>query len=150
MEWLKRKVTTTDFSNIYHAVLSGDAVDFEASVKKYLKRCISFYDEKETFYHGLMLGILGNLEDYRIMSNREMGDCRADIILKPLDDQNPAVILELKYTKVSTKLEEGCDEALDQIENRNYADELLEDECNGIIKYGICFCKKNCRIKRGH
>lgn len=94
-----------------------------------------------------MIGIMSNLEQYRILSNRETGDGRADLILKPLDERNPAVIFELKYTSDSTKLENKCDEAIWQIEERHYMDELLEDGCINIIKYGICFHKKNCKVK---
>ena len=56
-------------------------------------------------------------------------------------------VFELKYTKDSAKLDQKCGEALRQIKERSYADELAEDEYNSIIKYGICFCKKNCRVK---
>lgn len=52
-----------------------------------------------------MIGIMSNLKQYRILSNRETGDGRADLILKPLDERNPAVIFELKYTSDCTKLE---------------------------------------------
>lgn len=147
MEWLKQHTKSTDFEGLYSAVLSGNADKFEAVVKKYLKHCISFYDEKETFYHGLIMGMMGNIKEYRILSNREAGDGRADIILKPLDDQMPAVILELKYAKDSNKLEAECDKALKQIEEKRYEEALMEDEYTGIVKYGICFYKKNCRIK---
>ncbi|HBA68283.1 MAG TPA: AAA family ATPase [Lachnospiraceae bacterium] len=147
MEWFRQCAVTADFSDIYLAMLNGNAVDFETYMKDCLKRCISFYDEKETFYHGFVMGIIGNLKGYRILSNRETGNGRADIILKPLDDRNPAVIFELKYTKDSAKMEAECDNALRQIEERGYMDELLEDGCSNVVKYGICFCKKNCRIR---
>lgn len=146
-EWFKRRSKATDFTDMYRAMLNRDEITFENSMKNYLKRSISFYDEKETFYHGFMIGIMSNLEQYRILSNRETGDGRADLILKPLDERNPAVIFELKYTSDSTKLENKCDEAICQIEERHYMDELLEDGCINIIKYGICFHKKNCKVK---
>lgn len=147
MEWLKRRIKTADFTDLYRAVLSGSAEGAESAIGSYLKRCISFYDEKETFYHGFMLGIMGNIAEYRLLSNWETGDGRADIILKPLDDQRPAVIMELKYASDGRKLEEGCDKALRQIEENNYAEELSEDGYSNIIKYGICFYKKGCRVK---
>lgn len=147
MEWLKRRTKATDFTDLYHAVLTGNVKEVESAIGNYLKRSISFYDEKETFYHGFMIGVMGNIEEYRLLSNRETGNGRADIILKPLDDQRPAIIMELKYTSDSRKLEERCGKALQQIEEKKYADELAEDGYLNIIKYGICFCKKGCRVK---
>ena len=147
MEWLKQRMKAVDFSDMYDALLKGDAEGVEGAVKGCLKRCISFYDEKETFYHGFMIGVLANLGEYRLLSNRETGDGRADLILKPLDEQKPAVVLELKYASDGRKLEEECDNALRQIEEKHYTDELAEDGCSGIIKYGICFYKKSCKVK---
>lgn len=147
MEWLKRRTKATDFSSMYHDILSGDAKGFESAAQSYLKRCISFFDEKETFYHGFMIGIMGNLEEYRILSNRESGNGRADIILKPLDNQKPAVVMELKYAGDGRELEAKCEEAIRQIEEKNYVNELVEDGCSSIIKYGICFFKKSCKVK---
>lgn len=147
MEWLKRRNKSVDFTDMYHAMLKGDEADLERRIQNYLKRSISFYDEKETFYHGFLTGMMCNLEGYRVLSNRETGDGRADLVLKPVDDDNPAVIFELKYTDDMSKLEKKCEEALQQIEDRRYLDELLGDGYVNIIKYGICFCKKCCRIK---
>lgn len=147
MEWLKKRSRMVDFTDMYHAMLEGDADAFENLLRSFLKRSISFYDEKETFYHGFLIGVMNNLEGYRTLSNRETGDGRADLILKPFDEHDPAIIFELKYTKDSAKLDQKCGEALRQIKERSYADELAEDEYNSIIKYGICFCKKNCRVK---
>lgn len=147
MEWLKKRSRMADFTDMYHAMLEGDADAFENLLRSFLKRSISFYDEKETFYHGFLIGVMNNLEGYRTLSNRETGDGRADLILKPFDEHDPAIIFELKYTKDSAKLDQKCGEALRQIKERSYADELAEDEYTSIIKYGICFCKKTCRVK---
>jgi hypothetical protein len=40
-----------------------------------------------------------------------------------------------------------CDRALAQIDENHYIDEFVEDGYGSFIKYGICFCKKNCRVK---
>lgn len=67
--------------------------------------------------------------------------------MKPFDEQKPAVVMELKYARNTKQLEEGCDIALQQIRDKHYADELIEDGCENITEYGICFHKKTCRIK---
>ena len=147
MEWLGRRIRSIDCTEIYRAILEGDAQEFEILLRKQLKGCISYYDEKESFYHGFMTGIVSLIDGYRILSNRETGDGRADIMMLPLEEEKPALILELKYVKDIKKLDAGCDMALQQIEEREYADELVESGCEQIIKYGICFCRKSCRVK---
>ena len=44
-------------------------------------------------------------------------------------------------------LEAGCDEALRQIEERQYDTELKKDGYRNITKYGVCFYKKECMVK---
>ena len=68
-------------------------------------------------------------------------------MLKPFVEKNAAVIMELKYAKNIKMLQEGCDVALQQIQEKHYEDELIEEGYNHIIEYGICFYKKSCRIK---
>lgn len=146
-DWFREQVKVTDFSKMYEAVLSGDARTFQENIVAQLRRSISYYDTVEQFYHGFMLGILSPLKDYRVLSNREGGNGRTDITLTPVDLKMPAVILEFKCARKLTELEAGCDEALKQIDDRNYMDEPVEEGCTHIIKYGICFYKKICKVK---
>ena len=46
-------------------------------------------------------------------------------------------------------MSDKCDEALSQIEEKQYDAELIEEGYNNIVKYGITFYKKDCMIKRG-
>jgi len=46
-------------------------------------------------------------------------------------------------------MEELCDKALEQIEERKYDTELVDEGYQSILKYGICFCGKNCMVKTG-
>ncbi|RKI52931.1 hypothetical protein D7V86_25580, partial [bacterium D16-51] len=55
--------------------------------------------------------------------------------------------LELKRAKKFTDMENLCLEALRQIEEKKYADALIEEGYPIILKYGICFCKKSCMVK---
>lgn len=146
-DWFREQVQVTDFSKMYEAILQGDAETFQDQIIAQLRRSISYYDTVEQFYHGFMLGILSPLKDYRVLSNREGGNGRTDITLTPVDLNMPAVILEFKCAKKLTELEAGCDEALKQIDDRNYMEEPVEEGCTHIIKYGICFYKKICKVK---
>jgi hypothetical protein len=40
-----------------------------------------------------------------------------------------------------------CDEALEQIEEKKYQEEWLDEGYTDILKYGIAFYKKNCMVK---
>ena len=146
-DWFQQKTKVLDLSGLYHSILSGDTETAENLLKQQLRESISFMDSAEKFYHGFLLGLLGGLQDYRKKSNLESGNGRYDIILIPYDEQQPAVILELKRAKKFTEMENLCQEALKQIDEKNYADALIEEGYPLILKYGICFCKKSCMVK---
>ncbi len=146
-EWFHQKTEAMDFSGLYHAILSGDTETAENLLKQQLRESISFMDSAEKFYHGFLLGLLGGLQDYRKKSKLESGNGRYDIILIPYDEQQPAAILELKRAKKFTEMENLCQEALKQIDEKNYTDALIEEGYPHILKYGICFCKKSCMVK---
>lgn len=147
MEWLKRRIKEMNLEQVHQAMLEGDAENFESFLNRQLKSSISYYDENESFYHGFMMGILTSLEQYRVLSNRETGKGRADLLIKPFDEKKSAVIIELKYARDLKQMDAGCDAALQQIEENHYKDELIEDGYENIMEYGICFHKKKCKIK---
>ena len=126
--WMLKKQIREEFSR--HRYVLGvldDAEGFGKAVSRHLKGSISYYDSGEAFYHGFMLGILGGMEEYAISSNRETGGGRADLILKPLYEEDVSVIMEFKYVKNINELDAGCDAALQQIEDKNYMEVLTED-----------------------
>jgi len=133
---------------MYDAIVTGDAVTFENELVDLLTESISFYDAYENFYHGFLLGSLVNMKRYIIKSNREAGKGRSDIVIRYPNSRGAAVILELKVAKNIRQLEEKCDEALNQIEDKHYDKPLLEEGYKNIIKYGITFYKKDCMIKK--
>ena len=109
---------------------------------------ISFYDYQESYYHGFLAGMLKNIGNYIVLSNRESGTGRPDILLKYPSVRGKAVILELKVSGTYQGLEEKCDEALRQIEERNYAAELHAEGYQDILKYGVAFYRKECMVKK--
>ena len=146
LEWMQQKINTIDFSGLYNAIVNGDTETIENRLRKQLHESISFMDSAENFYHGFLLGLLGGLQDYEKLSNRESGEGRYDIILKPYDERQPAIIFELKRAKRFTEMEAMCQEALQQIEDKHYDAELIDEGYPIIKKYGICFCKKSCMV----
>ncbi len=148
LNWFDEGIKSRDLSNMYEAILNGDTLTFENELVKLLTESISFYDAYENFYHGFLLGTLVNLKRYIIKSNRETGKGRSDIIIKYPNRRGAAVILELKVAKSFKEMSDKCDEALNQIEEKEYDKELLEEGYSNIVKYGITFYKKDCMIKK--
>lgn len=112
-----------------------------------LREGISFYDTKESFYHGFMMGLLNGMEDYYAYSNREAGDGRYDICLKSMDVKKPVVILELKVAASYADMDSKSHQAARQIEMKHYEEELVRDGYVNVLCYGIAFYKKNCKIE---
>ena len=78
-------------------------------------------------------------------SNKEHGEGRSDVVVH--DPVNGRVaVFEAKYTKSREKLEDACEAALRQINERMYAKEY-EDDYDEIRCYGIAFFRKRCLVK---
>ena len=77
--------------------------------------------------------------------NKEQGEGRSDILL--LDERGAKVIvIEVKHSSTLKGQAKKCDEALQQIRTKRYA-ESLEEEYDEIMLYGISFFKKRCEVK---
>ena len=152
-EWFNQIVANNRASTnkINQGFLEGEAETIQQELTMFLGETIRVFDtkarneEKEIFYHGILLGILKNYSGWVVKSNRESGDGFADIRLKP---KNPdaGIIVELKYVRSLHDLDQACERALEQIEDRRYDTELREDGRNDILAYGIAFCRKRCKV----
>ena len=89
-----------------------------------------------------------NIKNYKVKSNREVGNGRSDIIVKYPNRRGKAVIIELKVAKNTKELDAKCSEGLRQIEEKKYDMELKDEGYEDILKYGIAFYKKDCMIKK--
>ena len=152
-EWFNQIVANNRASTdkINQRFLEGEAETIQQELTMFLGETIRVFDtkarneEKEIFYHGILLGILKNYSGWVVKSNRESGDGFADILLKP---KNPdaGIIVELKYVRSLNDLDQACERALEQIEDRRYDTELREDGRNDILAYGIAVCRKRCKV----
>ena len=73
-EWFNSSIKTLDFSELYNAIIQGNTEVFESYLREQLRESISFMDSAENFYHGFLLGLLGDLQGYEKLSNRESGE----------------------------------------------------------------------------
>lgn len=146
-KWFDESVRVADKSVLLNAVLTGNAETFELEVNKWLLRSISYHDGYENFYHGFLVGLLEYSDDYLVESNREQGTGRSDIIIKNILTKE-AVIIEVKPVRKGETLDEQCDLALAQIEEKQYAVHLGFENYKKITKYGIAFQEKQCRVKK--
>lgn len=155
MEYFKESVPKNGelLSTFCNALRYGETETIEKCLCDYLRRTISIRDTfvkkklKENFYHGILIGILGYEESWSVSSNKESGDGYSDIVIES-DDGEMGIILELKYAQ-DGNLNAACEDALKQIESNNYIEVLEEDGVENIIKYGIAFYKKKCKVLKG-
>ena len=131
---------------------SGDTDTIQEMLGNYLWDSISVRDTavrrnmKENFYHGMLLGLLQSQDSWLVKSNAEAGEGYSDISIQTPD--KIGIIIELKYTD-DGNLEAACKEALEQIEEKKYAEGLKRRGMKKVIKYGIAFCGKECLVVIG-
>ena len=147
LRWFEEKTDQKELSPLYDSILNGDPEKMAEILSENLMETISFYDYQESYYHGFLAGMLKNIGNYIVQSNRESGNGRPDILLKYPSVRGKAVIIEIKISKTYQGLEEKCDEALRQIEEQKYEESLREEGYQDILKYGVAFYKKECMAK---
>ena len=146
-EWSLQCIGKQDLSGLVKAFEDGDCETASDIITGQLMDTISFYDYKEDYYHGFIAGLLRHNSRYIIKSNRESGNGRYDLTLKTKRiRKGRAIILEFKVADSINKLEKGCMEALEQIEKLHYDNDIIEEGYTDILKYGLCFYKKECFV----
>ena len=146
-EWFTQCVERQDLTGLIKAFENGGCEEASEIITTQLMETISFYDYREDYYHGFLAGLLKNSRGYVIKSNRESGNGRYDLTLKTKRiRKGRAIILEFKVADKIDKLEKGCIEALEQIEKLHYDNDIIEEGYTDILKYGLCFYKKECFV----
>ena len=102
-------------------------------------------EQKENFYHGLLLGLLRSEPNWLILSNAESGDGFSDILIEP-EDPDTGIVIEVKYSPTLAGMESVCVTALEQIKSKRYDERLRNEGRENVTAFGIAFCKKRCRV----
>ena len=135
-----------------NAMLESDSATVEQLLTEYMDTTISIRDSfvkslRENFYHGLLIGIFGYRDGWKATSNKESGDGFSDILIEVNEnDSRMGIVLELKYSKSEKALDKDCQAALQQITDKNYEQALRKNGYQNILKYGIAFYHKKCRV----
>jgi hypothetical protein len=156
-------------------LLKGDAEEVSAILNNELLNHPSCHDFKEEnsyhlFIYGILLAVSGK---YTVYSNPESGKGRSDCLIKPLDKEQYAVVIEFKHCRnepawrctepvvgepvesvesvesvevSSIFLKNEAQKGLKQIDEKVYIHNLTKEGYQRILKYGIAFHKKNCEV----
>ena len=151
-EWFKWETEKNmeKLEDFCRAFLENDTAAIEEGFNAYLKKTISIRDTnvrkemKENFYHGILLGLFGNMDGWNVHSNAESGDGYSDISIE-IEDQETGIVIELKYAE-NASFDSACQEALKQINDQNYGEKLVDDGMTTIRKYGIACYKRRCKV----
>lgn len=150
----------TDYNDFVKALLLGDKKVMNAYMNRVALNTFSYFDtgkrpsgeEPERFYHGFVLGLIVDFQkQYVIASNRESGFGRYDVMLEPRNPQmDDAIILEFKVYDPDEEetLKDTVQEALEQIEKKQYAAQLVGRGIprEHIRSYGFAFQGKHVLI----
>ena len=151
-KWFKdeSRKDTRKLENLRRAFEENDTAAIEKEFAFYLRKTISIRDTsikkemKENFYHGVLLGLFGNMDGWKVKSNAESGDGYSDISVE-VEDQEIGIVIELKYAE-NAAFDSACKEALKQIYDNNYEEVLADNGMKTIYKYGIACYKKRCKV----
>ena len=152
-EWFKKMVVQDEkpMQAFCRAFLSGNAEEIQKRLTIILGKMISILDtkardeQKENFYHGLLLGLLRSDPTWSILSNAESGDGFSDILIEP-EDPDAGIVIEVKYSPTLSGMESACEAAIEQIKSKRYDEHLRNEGRENITAFGIAFCKKRCRV----
>ena len=147
LSWFRERTQadTEKLTGLYAAFEKGDTTAITKYLNDQLLDTVSFYDARESFYHGFLLALLSTCANWRVSSNAETGKGRSDIIVER-KDRKIGFVVEVKEVKDEKKLDAACEAAMKQIEERDYTAVLRRYRVKEIWTYGIAFWEKECGV----
>ncbi|MBS0622137.1 MAG: AAA family ATPase [Verrucomicrobia bacterium] len=152
IEWFSKSITLFHYHALLNSLTEGDVATFSQLFQEFMISSVSVFDvpaeESEKIYHAFVLGLLIGLKDrYTIKSNREGGFGRYDVMLFPKNPQGLGIVMEFKKAGRSESLEQAAEAALQQIAEKQYAQELQEQKVSRILCLGLAFKGKEVHIE---
>lgn len=135
--------TTSRKGELYQEFVDGDAKKVNLLLNDILLRSISYFDNQESFYHGFLVGLLN---DYEVVSNKESGNGRFDVCVLPENILGTIVLIECKHSISEDNLIDDAKEGARQIVEQKYLEEHKFKKYEKAIGYGISFYKKQCYV----
>lgn len=137
--------TTSKKNELYQELVDGDAKKVNLLLNDILLRSISYFDNQESFYHGFLVGLLN---DYEVVSNRESGNGRFDVCILPENILGTVVLIECKHSISEDDLIDDAKEGARQIIEQKYLEEHKFKKYENAVGYGISFYKKQCYVAK--
>lgn len=154
LDWFNTTIHQNKYRHLLNSLVTGDIEIFSQIFQEFLLSAVSVFDtgaeEPEKIYHAFILGMLIGLKDkYEVRSNRESGYGRYDVVLIPKNPSDLGVIMEFKKIGKFEKsdLETAVQSALKQIEDKRYAQELIDRGVKRILSIGFAFEGKQVLIR---
>lgn len=135
--------TTSRKGELYQELVDGDAKKVNLLLNDILLRSISYFDNQESFYHGFLVGLLN---DYEVVSNKESGNGRFDVCVLPENILGTVVLIECKHSISEDDLIDDAKEGARQIVEQKYLEEHKFKKYEKAIGYGMSFYKKQCYV----
>ena len=135
--------TTSKKNELYQELVDGDAKKVNLLLNDILLRSISYFDNQESFYHGFLVGLLN---DYEVVSNKESGNGRFDVCVLPENILGTVVLIECKHSISEDDLIDDAKEGARQIVEKKYLEEHKFKKYENTVGYGISFYKKQCYV----
>ena len=137
--------TTSRKGELYQELVDGDAKKVNLLLNDILLRSISYFDNQESFYHGFLVGLLN---DYEVVSNKESGNGRFDVCVLPENILGTVVLIECKHSISEDDLIDDAKEGARQIVEQKYLEEHKFKKYENAVGYGISFYKKQCYVAK--
>ncbi|MCL5436264.1 MAG: ATP-binding protein [Candidatus Dependentiae bacterium] len=154
--WFDEGAGVRNYILMLEGLIAGDPIQFKKTFERFSRETLSYFDVQgdtpENFYHALVLGMLASLmQTHQVRSNRESGYGRYDVMVIPNDRSRPAAVIEFKAVEQDEKetIESAAQDALNQLEHRQYEIELRAMGLTKILKLGIAFKGKQSLVLVG-
>lgn len=149
--WFFETTGQDAYQALLQTLVTGDVAEFILRLEDCLLKVFSVFDTSEQhpekFYHGFVLGLVVSLQStHRVQSNRESGFGRYDVMLIPHDKSQLGIVMEFKTVRGGQDLQKSALEALSQINQRGYEQQLHHEGVSRLLKLGMAFSGKQVAV----